>query len=381
MKNSLYKTIVNYFTGKIDYDLTIVDTYGIIAASTNEERTGVFNEFAYEMILSRQPGSNPQKILDTTSHLGTVPGVCCTFQSSGKIAGAIILEGNPENLYALIGLMRVSIEALCNRDFQNAISSENVNLKKQFTISLIYNSELQETLLEFWSKELGYELSLPRVPILVDCGSQTLCSSLMKMLKMSLPQQDILAELQEGQFFLFKTLPSEQKADLKNFKSICNELYENIVSFSGKSSDSIHLFVGNILENASDFSYGCHLCFWLYSHYCSEGNQILYIFDCLDKYLFHRVHESDLNRLFYSIYKRYPPEFIQKTNQVIEALDIYNYNISRTSAALFIHKNTLLAILDKIRNLTETDPIHNSADRKFLLYMIAYFKKQSLSES
>lgn len=379
MKATLSKTIVNYFKDKIEYGLTIVDTYGIVTASTDESKVGSFNEFAYELILSRQAGNSPRKIQDTAPYLGTVPGVCCTFQNDGEITGALILEGNSDELFSLIDLMRISIEAMCNRNFQNAISSENSNIKKQFTSALIYNSEQQATLLYSWAQQLGFDLTLPRVPILIDCSDQNACFSLTKMLKLSLSQQDIITEPQENQFFVFKTLPASPGETLKNYRFACDELSENIVSFFHGTNHSVRLFAGNILEQANDFSYGCHLCFWLHSRYASESSSVVYLYDHLNDYLFQKISNSDLDRLFHTIYKQYSPEFVQKTIRVIEALDQNNYNLTQTSNALFIHKNTLLSTLDKIRALTGTDPVHHAADRKFLLAMTAYFKEKSFS--
>lgn len=379
MKVSLCKTIVNYFKDKIEYGLTIVDTYGIVTASTDEAKIGSFNEFAYELILSRQAGNSPRKIQDTASYLGTVPGVCCTFQYDGEIDGAIILEGDSEELFPLINLMRISIEAMCNRNFQSAISSENINIKKQFTSALIYNSEQQATLLYSWAQQLGFDLLLPRVPVLIDCSDQNDCFSLTKMLKLSLSQQDIITEPQENQFFVFKTLPASPGETLKNYHVVCEELSENITSFLSGTNHSVHLFIGNILEQANDFSYGCHLCFWLYTRCASENIPVIYIYDHLNSYLFQKICNADLDRLFHTIYKQYAPEFIQKTIRVIESLDRNNYNLTQTSDALFIHKNTLLSTLDKIRALTGTDPVHHAADRKFLLAMTAYFKEKSFN--
>ena len=51
-----------------------------------------------------------------------------------------------------------------------------------------------------------------------------------------------------------------------------------------------------------------------------------------------------------------------------------NYNLVATSKELFIHKNTLIFRLEKIKEEMDMDPLHDIQARKFMNYLYYYFK-------
>ena len=63
-------------------------------------------------------------------------------------------------------------------------------------------------------------------------------------------------------------------------------------------------------------------------------------------------------------------EFITTTDTLIRN----NYNIVRSSKELFVHKNTLMYRLTKIKNEFDIDPINSESDRSFIKIYNYYLK-------
>jgi carbohydrate diacid regulator len=62
--------------------------------------------------------------------------------------------------------------------------------------------------------------------------------------------------------------------------------------------------------------------------------------------------------------------------EIVEALYRNNYNVVYSAKDLFIHRNTLIFRLNKLKEILNIDPIANAADREFLNELAYYFGKK-----
>ena len=53
-----------------------------------------------------------------------------------------------------------------------------------------------------------------------------------------------------------------------------------------------------------------------------------------------------------------------------ETLKVSNFNLSKASQDLYIHKNTLVFRLNKIKNFFGIEPLHNNSDQFFLSLLV-----------
>ena len=58
------------------------------------------------------------------------------------------------------------------------------------------------------------------------------------------------------------------------------------------------------------------------------------------------------------------------------ALDRNDYNLVKSSQDLFIHKNTLVFRLNKIREQLNVNPVQKTREREFLKYLCRYLKSR-----
>lgn len=61
--------------------------------------------------------------------------------------------------------------------------------------------------------------------------------------------------------------------------------------------------------------------------------------------------------------------------EMVEVLERHNYNLVESSRELFIHKNTLVFRLNKLKAMFAVNPLQNANEREFLKYMCEYLKR------
>ena len=74
-------------------------------------------------------------------------------------------------------------------------------------------------------------------------------------------------------------------------------------------------------------------------------------------------------------------ELLDEKNQddfteLVDALERNNYNLVDSSKELFIHKNTLVFRLNKLKAIFSINPLQKSNEREFLKYMCEYFRRK-----
>jgi len=62
--------------------------------------------------------------------------------------------------------------------------------------------------------------------------------------------------------------------------------------------------------------------------------------------------------------------------ETVEALSKNNYNVVYSAKALYIHRNTLLFRLNKLKDVLNIDPIASAADREFFNELAYYFSRK-----
>ena len=67
-------------------------------------------------------------------------------------------------------------------------------------------------------------------------------------------------------------------------------------------------------------------------------------------------------------------EAISTFKEVIGQLENTNYNLVQSSKNLYIHKNTMIYRLDKIREKLNVNPFSSSQDKEYLEYLYEYLK-------
>jgi len=81
-----------------------------------------------------------------------------------------------------------------------------------------------------------------------------------------------------------------------------------------------------------------------------------------------KIYEN-IYSMYNNVFSEQEKTFIAKS---VEVLNKNNYNVVNSSKELYMHRNTLLFKLNKVKDILNIDPIGNAAHRKFLNELAYY---------
>ena len=248
---------------------------------------------------------------------------------------------------------------------------ENALLKKQMSkeelIEKILKSEIYEKEIERKAEILNIEINKKRVVILIKTKVEE--SKIVKnFLKENLPQEDFLIELENEKFVILKTIKEQEKE-----QKILEYLKELNKTLKEKIKIEINIAVGNFVENLKKIENSFKEA--------TLALEIKQIFQNSDDIIFY--NNIGIERIIYklpiSICEIFLAEVLKKkkiknlNEEILFTINSFfdnNLNISETSRKLFIHRNTLVYRLEKIKNLTGLD-LRNFEDAiKFKLALL-----------
>ena len=248
---------------------------------------------------------------------------------------------------------------------------ENALLKKQMSkeelIEKILKSEIYEKEIERKAEILNIEINKKRVVILIKTKVEE--SKIVKnFLKENLPQEDFLIELENEKFVILKTIKEQEKE-----QKILEYLKELNKTLKEKLKIEINIAVGNFVENLKKIENSFKEA--------TLALEIKQIFQNSDDIIFY--NNIGIERIIYklpiSICEIFLAEVLKKkkiknlNEEILFTINSFfdnNLNISETSRKLFIHRNTLVYRLEKIKNLTGLD-LRNFEDAiKFKLALL-----------
>ena len=248
---------------------------------------------------------------------------------------------------------------------------ENALLKKQMSkeelIEKILKSEIYEKEIEKKAEILNIEINKKRVVILIKTKVEE--SKIVKnFLKKNLNQEDFLIELENEKFVILKTIKEQEKE-----QKILEYLKELNKTLKEKIKIEINIAVGNFVENLKKIENSFKEA--------TLALEIKQIFQNSDDIIFY--NNIGIERIIYklpiSICEIFLAEVLKKkkiknlNEEILFTINSFfdnNLNISETSRKLFIHRNTLVYRLEKIKNLTGLD-LRNFEDAiKFKLALL-----------
>ena len=249
-------------------------------------------------------------------------------------------EKTEENLKEL-KLIKILIE--------NSFSKKDDKKNKEEIIEKILKNEIYEAEKEI--KNLNINLGEEKIIVLIETDKESK-DKVTKILKEFINvEKDFLVELEETKIAILKTSDRNEKTNVKDYVgSIEKKLIQKI--------EKIKIGVGDFTKNIEEINKSLLEA--------KIALKIKEIFNKKDNSIYHS--DLGIERIIYKlpifICKKFIKEILKK--EKIENLDKdtlftinkffeNNLNISETSRKLFIHRNTLIYRLEKIKNLTGLD--------------------------
>lgn len=365
---------------QLNINVNIMNEKGIIIASSDIKRIGNFHMCAYEIIRQKLDIMITEKTNDNLIGVNN-PGVNLPLLDGIEPIGVVGVSGNPEKVMSLAKMIKFALESLL--EFENkyyfALNSRHESTK--FAKALLFDHPQNPSRILRIAKELGFKDNFLRLPILL-CFSGDDIKELTNFIsdiyqKVSYySRQDILLSIDTQHIFLFKAINYNEVSLWKTYITDYIAEIENNLKIEQQKKQIKYIcgiFQTSFLEYRKIYEYIC----WLENSKKYSNRKLNFLSD----YILEYVLESSPIEKFSPFFESYRI-FITKNLDMdmflttVSALIDNNMKPKLAAESLYIHRNTIVARLNKIKKLLGINPINNVNDAIFLISIYEYLKHQ-----
>ncbi|USG64955.1 helix-turn-helix domain-containing protein [Brevibacillus ruminantium] len=358
------KQIVRETMNRLNRNINIMDHTGTIMASGDPSRVGEVHEGAADVIRTGHPlmitEDNQQK------YKGVRPGINLPIVFQDKIIGVIGITGDPEEILEFGELVKMITEMMINQSFLASQLEWKQRMKEMIFEELIrrepnIESAVQRLTLLKMKLRAPYQVALIELRELPKQGQE-----LIQKVEDLLNDKQLLVGFRSvNRMFILATGLEEQLVRGK-LGEVENYLRQKGIAFKiGMGSQVTETGkIGMSLEEAK-------LALLL-----GEGEQgLISYLDVETKALINRMDPQVKQKFVDRIFANTP----QTSIETLEAFFDSNLNIGEAAKLLFIHRNTLIYRLAKIKERTGYDPqiFHDAVSLQLAVWM---YQNQGRSE-
>ncbi|WP_295295198.1 sugar diacid recognition domain-containing protein [uncultured Brachyspira sp.] len=360
-----------------EVNINIMNEYGEIIASGDEKRIGKIHLGALDVIRNAKSMEYFDYIDNDTE--SSKPGVNIPLFINNEIIGVVGVTGNPKEIKLIANMVKMLTEILIRRE----IDIDKQILKQTTLNNYIYKIISKDchnyvSSINIWAENNNYSFDIDRNVCLLKIEnngkydmykiSEYLINKLQNIKYFY--KQDIITYIGNKQFIIIKSFNSKEKIQDKKkiinyfFTSLRNEINIDIKFFA---------MCGCIVNNLEDMHKSFEQANFLFNYIAHTNNNTYFIEDYMLEYII-------LNEGYFSSYMilKNTLNIINKNiafKETIITMSNCDMNINKTCEKLFMHRNTILYRMKKIKEILGLDPINNHMDRiKF--YIIATILKK-----
>lgn len=358
LTRELGQTIVENTMNVLGKNINIMDHHGIIIGSGNKKRIDTFHEIAAQVIKNGQPIIiNPDEVKD---YKGVKAGINLPIKFNDKIIGVVGITGEASEVSGYGEIVKNMVELILQREFlRSEIEFENrfkENLFQQLLSNSINDQEQLKDRLQF----LKIEDNLPRAIILLQIipyEQLNISNKIKEIYHYSFIEEEKDVMIIRGEnLILIKALPEQ------NARQYLIDLAEKLESVLKKEFNNFIIGIGDIITQLTQLfiSYkGAKLALKVgHKIYNQQEKRVFYINHLGYDYLLPFIEKEYMEHYLHHLFDHDVFRIFEKTDtgQIIEALTANDLNVSKTAEDLFIHRNTLIYRLDKIKETVGLDP-------------------------
>jgi carbohydrate diacid regulator len=373
---SLAQKYIDKTAKDFDFNINIMNDKGIIIASKDASRIGDFHEVAYNLLNGT---STTGVVNEERKYIGTKPGVNLFIEHKNKVEGVICVTGNPENVSAFAGLVKSSMEVMLDYEYQMEGSRSWKNKVEQFLYYILFEDDIDMTLANSMAEEMKLNKDVYRVVLIIQCDIDYTAENIIKELRTTkgYSYNDLIAVARNGDIIVVKSVKSSQQDEYNNFRKEIKDYTDYFLEKLPKhyDKDRFRFLVGTRQKSISKYrhSYQHAQKLKLYT----KNNRGPSFFD---DHILDYFRSNVTMKVYDNIFNVYDDFFNDDDKgmivKAVEALNRNNYNVVSSSKELFIHRNTLVFRLNKIKSALNIDPISNAKDREFLNELAYYYKNK-----
>jgi len=382
--HKLAQDIVDKTMNILGKNINIMDENGVIIGSGDKSRLNQFHEGAAQVI---KKGEKLEIYSKDINHLvGARPGINLPIEHNNKIIGVVGITGEPNEVSPFGEVVKMTVEMMLQQEFLLKEIQLEQQARRNFIHDLISGRIGNDPDLFITRGQIvGYDILIPRVALVIDIYQFE------KTAKQSL---QTFKGLKEGEIYLQRL-----KNDvLKTVQRIFMNTPQEIVSYTGgdrfvvlktinlKDTDEIlrkKLFrMGERIKNTISQKMKFKVTIGIGEHHegiqglnksFKEATQALDVGTKLERAgdIYH-IGNLGVGKLLAEIREESQREFMGKTiysvknnkkkkinETLLETLKAFfdnNLSISKTAQAIYIHRNTLLYRLRRVKEITGLDP-------------------------
>lgn len=368
LTHTLAQQIVDSILPIAQQNINIMDSHGIIIGSGQPDRINTLHKGAQDVIKTIQTVEIYPTDLEQYS--GSLPGLNMPITVDHQVIGVVGVSGHPDQVRAIAKMVKMIAELILEQEILQEEAHSQSQLRENFIALLLSdNTNANHDKIVKTAKLLKYDLTLPRLILVIDIqplleltldkfGLNELITYRTKetLLNALLPS----SEIRPTDFVVFL---ENRLIILKHFsKDIPTDTYTTwalaiLTLINAENNVHLQLGLGSLVDNYTSLEQ-CYqeALFALNKANASNCVSSIHDFNILAAYLLEKINTNDpqpmvmIKEMLDGLARKYDMK-----STVITLLD-HNLNLTNTAKSLYIHRNTLLFRLKKLKESTGLDP-------------------------
>lgn len=359
LTQELAQEIVERTMNVLGKNINIMDYNGIIIGSGNKERINTFHEGAAKVL------ETGEKLIVTEEEAkalrGVKTGINLPIKFNNRIIGVVGITGNLSEVESYGEIVKNLVELMLSHNFlQKEIELENKTIEN-FYQQLIGNDINNREQLYDRAKLFNIDNTLYRKVMVIQISP----FDNMKI-NSEIENFNMLFNLDNTRdiFFIRGTslvfIKSLKKKELKEQSSIIEKIARVILDRFESIFNSVAIGIGQTIQELDKL----YLSYEGAKHALKVGEKIyrseekIYFIDHLGYDYFIPYLKENYAEYYLDMFSFDVREVFEDTDTgiILEGMMENDLNISKTAEALFMHRNTLLYRIEKIKGLTGLDP-------------------------
>ena len=334
MSNRLFQGIIYQMKDAVDRIIGVVDETGVVISCSDLGRIGELRQEVREEITYA-----PDVLVSNGYTYRPV-------SASAKSEYAVFVEGEDKEAVSLSMVLAISLS--------NIKSLYDDKHDKRFFIKNIILDNILPSDIYSKSKELHFVGNIPRVVVLFKFPqkSDVVPYDIIQNIYTGKSRDYIISVGENDCVLVMEVKPSYEMLDIEK---ITKELSNAILN---EYSIKVVVGIGTIVENLKDLARSykeAQIALEIGRVFDTENSIICYDNLGIGR-LIYQLPTTLCEMFLQEVFKKGPLESLDKeTLMTIQAFFENNLNVSETSRKLFVHRNTLVYRLEKIRKLTGLD--------------------------
>lgn len=186
-------------------------------------------------------------------------------------------------------------------------------------------------------------------------------------------KEDISTVTRENHIIIFKHF---QEAQILHgtYKYTIGEYLGNFLGFLLDSDLECTFYVGTFQNSMEEYKKAYRHCLWLKENIIPVQRGVFF-YDYVEDYMQSLIPVQELQSVFHIFADLLDDKTKREYVEVLEVLHDSDYSLAESSQKLFIHKNTLIFRLNKIKESFDMNPLQKQRERMFLQYLCYFLEK------